>query len=215
VPFDAIIFDSDGTLVDSEHLASEALVEQAALSGVTLTVEEAVARFRGGRMADFITYVERLQGKSLPDSFERDLRKRMAAVLTTRLRPVDGALELVRSLSVPFCVASNGPRAKIELCLEVTGLLPYFKDRIFSSYEVGVFKPDPGLFMHAARSLGASPARCAVVEDSTPGIRAGLAAGMTVFALAHGLSGEPLPPQVQVVSGLRELIGRFKYGDAL
>ena len=209
MPFDAIIFDSDGTLVDSEHLASEALVEQAALSGVTLTVDEAVTRFRGGRMADFITYCERLQGKSLPDSFERDLRKRMADVLTTRLRPVDGALELVRSLSVPFCVASNGPRAKIELCLEITGLLPYFKDRIFSSYEVGVFKPDPGLFMHAARSLGASPARCAVVEDSSPGIRAGLAAGMTVFALAQGLSGEPLPPQVQVVSGLRELIGRF------
>jgi beta-phosphoglucomutase-like phosphatase (HAD superfamily) len=79
----------------------------------------------------------------------------------------------------------------------------------FSSYEVGLFKPDPGLFVHAARSLGASPARCAVVEDSAPGIQAGLAAGMTVFALVHGLSGEPLPPQVQVVSGLRELTGRF------
>jgi HAD superfamily hydrolase (TIGR01509 family) len=210
MPFDAIIFDSDGTLVDSEHLLNEVLVERAAAFGIALTLEEASARFRGGRMADSIAYLEGLQGKPLPKSFESDLRKRLAEVLTSRLHPVDGALELVRSLGVPFCVASNAPRAKIELCLEVTGLLPYFKGRIFSSYEVGLFKPDPGLFIHAARSLGASPGRCAVVEDSAPGIRAGLAAGMAVFALEQGLSGEPLPPQVQVVSGLRELIPRFE-----
>lgn len=209
MPFDAIIFDSDGTLVDSEHLLSEVLVEQAAGFGIALPLEEATARFRGGRMADSIAYLEGLQGKSLPKSFESDLRKRLAEVLTSRLHPVDGALELVRSLAVPFCVASNAPRAKVELCLEVTGLLPYFKGRIFSSYEVGLFKPDPGLFVHAARSLGVSPGRCAVVEDSAPGIRAGLAAGMAVFALEHGLSGEPLPPQVRVISGLRELIPRF------
>jgi HAD superfamily hydrolase (TIGR01509 family) len=209
VHFDAIIFDSDGTLVDSEHLLNEVLVERAAAFGIALTLEEAIVRFRGVRMADSIAYLEGLQGKSLPKSFESDLRKRLAEVLTSRLHPVDGALELVRSLGVPFCVASNAPRAKVELCLQVTGLLPYFKGRIFSSYEVGLFKPDPGLFLHAARSLGVSPGRCAVVEDSAPGIRAGLAAGMAVFALEHGLSGEPLPPQVQVISGLRELIPRF------
>lgn len=209
MPFDAIIFDSDGTLVDSEHLLNEVLVERAAAFGIALTLEEAIARFRGARMADSIAYLEGLAGKSLPKSFESDLRKRLAEVLTSRLHPVDGALELVRSLRVPFCVASNAPRAKVELCLKVTGLQPYFEDRIFSSYEVGLFKPDPGLFLHAARSLGVSPGRCAVVEDSAPGIHAGLAAGMAVFALEHGLSRAPLPPQVQVVSGLRELIPRF------
>ena len=162
-------------------------------------------------MADAIAYLEGSAGISLPKSFESDLRKRLSEVLTSRLHAVDGALELVRSLKVPFCVASNAPHAKIELCLELTGLLPYFKGRIFSSYEVGVFKPDPGLFVHAARSLGASPERCAVVEDSTPGIQAGLAAGMTVFALEHGLSGEAPAPQVHVISGLRELIPRFAH----
>jgi HAD superfamily hydrolase (TIGR01509 family) len=133
----------------------------------------------------------------------------MTEILESRLQPVDGAMELIRSLTVPFCVASNGPREKIELCLRVTGLLPYFKGRIFSAYEVGFWKPDPQLFIHAARALGASPTRCAVVEDSTPGLKAGLAAGMTVFALQSATSSEPLPPGVEAISGLRALIDRF------
>jgi HAD superfamily hydrolase (TIGR01509 family) len=128
----------------------------------------------------------------------------MAAALASGVRPIDGALELVRSLSVPFCVASSGPRDKIELSLRTTGLLPYFEGRIFSAYEVGSWKPDPELFLHAARSLGVPPARCAVVEDSIPGIQAGLAAGMNVFALSSGLLPAQIPPPVQVVSGLRE-----------
>jgi HAD superfamily hydrolase (TIGR01509 family) len=208
-PFDAIIFDSDGTLVDSEHLACETLVEHAALFDIAMTVEEVLSRFKGGRLADFTAHLEERRGRSLPTSFEHDVRKRMAEILESRLQPVDGAMELIRSLKVPFCVASNGPREKIELCLRVTGLLPYFEGRIFSAYEVGFWKPEPQLFIHAARALGASPTRCAVVEDSTPGLNAGLAAGMTVFALPSPSSSDPLPPGVEAIPGLRVLIDRF------
>jgi HAD superfamily hydrolase (TIGR01509 family) len=203
--YDAIIFDCDGTLVDSERLVNGVIVDYAAEFGLELTVEEALARFTGIRMADCVIQLEVLRGAPLPASFVPELRKRMAAALASGVRPIEGALELVGSLSMPFCVASSGPREKIELSLRMTGLLPYFEGRIFSAYEVGSWKPDPGLFLHAARSLGVPPARCAVVEDSIPGIQAGLAAGMNVFALSNGLLPSQIPSTVHVVSGLREL----------
>jgi HAD superfamily hydrolase (TIGR01509 family) len=202
--YDAIIFDCDGTLVDSERLVNGVIVDYAAEFGIALTVDEALARFTGIRMADCVMQLEVLRGAPLPASFVPELRKRMAAALASGVQPIEGALELVRSVSVPFCVASSGPREKIELSLRMTGLLPYFEGRIFSAYEVGSWKPDPGLFLHAARSLGVPPARCAVVEDSIPGIQAGLAAGMNVFALSNGLLPSQMPSPVHVVSGLRE-----------
>jgi HAD superfamily hydrolase (TIGR01509 family) len=208
--WDAIIFDCDGTLVDSERLGNEILVGYLEQFGVSLTVDEALARFHGVHMAHCIAQIEAIRGKPLPETFVPELRVRMAAAFTERLRPIAGAADLVRSLTVPYCMASSGPREKIELSLSLTGLLPLFEGAIFSSYEVGQWKPDPGLFLHAASALGVAAGRCVVIEDSLPGIRAGLAAGMTVFALqAYGR--DPLiPDQVRSVANLGELLEIFR-----
>jgi HAD superfamily hydrolase (TIGR01509 family) len=209
----AIIFDCDGTLVDSETLANEILVGLAAEHGLVLTVREAVSAFRGGSMADCVAYLEKRLGKPLPNDFVPEFRSRSSDAFRTRLLPIVGALDLVRSLaaaSFPFCVASSGPREKIELSLALTGLLPFFEGRIFSSYEVGTWKPDPGLFLHAAKTLGAVPGDCAVVEDSLPGIRAGLAAGMRVFAFQPDEQEPDIPAQVTVVKNLLELRAVFR-----
>jgi HAD superfamily hydrolase (TIGR01509 family) len=201
----AIIFDCDGTLVDSEVLANAVLVETVAEHGLVMPLAEAVALFRGRKMADCVSEIECRLGRSLPQDFVLQFRARMADAFTLRLRPVDGALDLVKSLSQPFCVASSGPREKIELSLSLTGLLPFFQSSIFSSYEVGVWKPDPGLFLHAASAMGVEPADCVVVEDSLPGIQAGLAAGMQVFAFQpHGVD-PSIPKSVTVIRHLSEL----------
>jgi HAD superfamily hydrolase (TIGR01509 family) len=205
LPYEAVIFDCDGTLVDSEHLVNEVIVEYAGKFGIQLTFEEALARFKGGKMADCVAHLESLHGAPLPSSFVTEARERIADALKSRLQPIGGALELVQSLSIPFCVASSGPRQKIELSLSVTGLLPYFQGRIFSAYEIGSWKPDPGLFLHAAQALGVRPDRCAVIEDSVPGVQAGIAAGMTVFALVDEASRSHLPAQAHPIAGLREL----------
>lgn len=201
----ATIFDCDGTLVDSETLGNEVLVEVAAQHGVALSVEEALAEFRGCRMADCVASLEARLGRALPEDFVAVFRAQMATAFRARLRPVAGALELVRSLGGPVGVASSGPRAKIELSLSLTGLLPLFEGRIYSSYEVGSWKPEPGLFLHAAGALGVAPGACRVVEDSLPGVLAGLAAGMEVFAyMPHGR--EPgIPAEVTVVERLADL----------
>jgi HAD superfamily hydrolase (TIGR01509 family) len=190
-PIDAVIFDCDGTLVDSEPILLQALADEAgALDPAASFTEGELLALKGQRMSYSMDVVARKLGRALPADFEARARARMAPVFRERLQPIPGAIELLRALKVPYCVASNGPLHKMQITLAVTGLLPLLEGRIFSAYEVGSFKPDPGLFLHAARALDVRPERCAVVEDSLPGIEAGLAAGMTVYALP---AAAPLP----------------------
>lgn len=206
---DAVLFDCDGVLVDSERVAAECIVELAARFGAGFELDEALERFTGARMSDTLRHVEERGGCRLPDDFEDALRSRMAVEFESRLEPMAGAAALVESLDVPYRVVSNGPRSKMEVTLRVAGLLEHFAGRIVSAYEVGVWKPDPGLFLHAARMLGIPPERCAVVEDSDYGIAAGVAAGMQVFALVPGERAPSMPEGVVAVSSLDELRGPF------
>lgn len=202
---DLVIFDCDGTLVDSEVVAAQAWSDHVATYGVDLTAQQALAQFRGVSMTLCLARIEELHGKPLPASFEQELRALMAQMLEQRLQPIAGALEMVQALAVPYALASNAPHHKIELCLRVTGLLPFFAGRIYSAYDVQRWKPDPSLFLFAAKSLGVDPARCAVVEDSLPGVQAGLAAGMKVIALQeHGVHPE-MPDGVSIIERLAEL----------
>lgn len=190
--FEAVIFDCDGVLVDSELLGNRIVVECAAELGVVLPLAEAVARFRGAKMADTVAFIERRLGFPLPADFTAEVRRRMAAAFEAELQPVEGIESVLRDLEVPCCVASNGPRDKMEVSLGATGLLPYFHGRIFSAYEVGSWKPAPDLFLHAARSLGVAPENCVVIEDSVLGVQAGAAAGMRVFGYAPAGEGASL-----------------------
>ena len=207
---EAVLFDCDGVLVDSERVATECIVEFAARYGARFRIEEALARFTGARMADNLRDIEERGKCTLPDDFEDELRSHMAAVFESGLEPIDGAEALVASLELPYCVVSNGPRSKMELTLRVAGLLEHFAGRIVSAYEVGVWKPDPGLFLHAARMLGTPPERCAVVEDSDYGIAAGVAAGMQVFALVPEERAGAMPGGVVPVASLAELREPFR-----
>jgi HAD superfamily hydrolase (TIGR01509 family) len=211
-PIGAVIFDCDGTLVDSEPIAAAAWAEEVRALDPPLLLHDAdLQALKGQGIAFVLDFLAQRAGRALPSDIEARARERMALAFRTRLQPIPGALELIGSLELPYCVASNGPRHKMELTLGVTGLLPWFEGRIFSAYEVGSFKPDPGLFLHAAREMGVAPQRCAVVEDSLAGIEAGLAAGMTVYALP---AAAPLPPdwaaRVQPVAGLDALARAFR-----
>jgi HAD superfamily hydrolase (TIGR01509 family) len=200
-----VIFDCDGTLVDSEPLANGAFADLLRENGVAMTGAEAIARFRGMKLATCLAEVESQTGVALPADFVAKLRARTADAFRSALKPIPGALDLVRSMAVPFGVASSGPREKIELSLSLTGLLPFFGGRIFSSYEIGSWKPDPGIFLHAADRLGAAPGDCIVVEDSLLGIEAGIAAGMRVLAFQPEQVDERIPPAATVVRSMEAL----------
>ena len=182
----AFIFDADGTLVDSEVPSMDVIHAHAQELGVNFTRAEAHRVFRGLRMAEVIAWVS-AQLSHVPegftDDFARNVRSAQAQRFHAGLQVIPGAHELLNKLTVPFCVATNGPREKVELTLGLTSLRSHFGDLIFSAYEVGFYKPDPRLFLHAAAVMGVAPQHCAVVEDSLPGIHAGLAAGMQVYSL--------------------------------
>jgi len=182
---EAIIFDCDGTLVDSLPIATEVLVEYLAELGVTLSARDVAARFGAGRLAKIIADFENFLGHQLPADFVPEFRRRRSKAVRQRLRPIEGAADLLRDLQLPIAVASNGPLEQTLLSLETTGLLQYVSGKVFSAYELDTWKPDPEIFLHAARALGVQPSRCAVVEDAIPGVEAGIAAGMTVFAFCE------------------------------
>jgi HAD superfamily hydrolase (TIGR01509 family) len=206
----AVLFDCDGTLVDSERIGVEVLLEVGLLHGADYAITPAFVdqmeeEQRGLSMLQCLRVVERRGKFTYPPDVEPLIRAQTAVAFRQRLRPIIGAVEFVRALALPFCVASSGPRAKIELSLGLTGLLPLFEGRIFSSYEIGSWKPEPDLFLHAARTLGVAPAECAVIEDSQPGVDAGIAAGMFVYALGPGRLVIPEGARAVRVGGYHDL----------
>lgn len=199
-----MIFDCDGVLVDSVGLAGEVLAAYLRDLGFDVDLPEATRRFGSGKMADYVARFETEMGRKLPANFEQELRGRRELVFKKRLRAVSGAPELVAALSVPSCVASNGPMAQIEHSLRVVGLFEQFQNRIFSAYSVRAWKPEPHLFLHAARALGAVPEDCAVIEDTELGLQAAVAAGMHAFAYFPA-GGSPAHPSVRTLRHLSEI----------
>lgn len=179
-----VIFDCDGVLVDSEPIANDVLMRLAEPYGLSLTRDEANALFTGHKLARNIADIERLLDRSLPSNFDDLFRQAERAEFENELKPIEGVAAAIDQIEMPKCVASSGPREKIELSLRLTGLLSRFEGRIFSAYEVGAWKPEPALFLQAATTLQAEPSACTVIEDSLPGIEAGMAAGMRVLAFA-------------------------------
>jgi HAD superfamily hydrolase (TIGR01509 family) len=132
--------------------------------------------------------IERHLGRNL--DWEIEFERRYQEVFERELVAVSGVVEALDRIPVPTCVASSGSHEKMEFTLGITGLFERFRGRIFSADEVEHGKPSPDVFLLAARKMGVSPMRCAVIEDSISGVTAGLAAQMAVFAFAGGVTSE-------------------------
>ena len=187
-----IIFDCDGTLVDSEHIANQIIAEMAGELGITMTGNEATATF-GGKTLDTVLYKMReLSGKEVPDDWLPRLIKKVSDSWKTELNPVNGVRELLENLNIPICVASNGKPIHVHQSLEMTGLRDFFDGNIFSASDVGVPKPAPDLFLYAARKMGFKPEQCVVIEDSISGVMAANRAKIKVYGLVKMCSAEEL-----------------------
>ncbi|MFN3150920.1 HAD-IA family hydrolase [Bremerella sp.] len=174
-----VIFDLDGTLVDSETLGSQALLDM--LPELNEPLHVISERYRGQRMANIMADVEKRLGNKLPHNFENDYREYAASRIEAELKPMPGVLAMLEKLHLARCVASSAPKPKIELALNVCGLAPFFGRDVFSCYEIGAWKPDPAIFLHAAGEMQVTVERCIVVEDSDVGVSAAVAAGMQVL----------------------------------
>jgi len=179
--FALVIFDCDGVLVDSELITNRVFAAVLAELGLPLTLEFMFENFVGRSMQHCWEQVGRMLGKEVPPHWQHEFQLRTAAALTAEVQAVPGIEAVLDSLDVPYCVASSGSHEKMATTLSATGLLPRLRGRIFSAADVARGKPAPDLFLHAAASCGVQPDGCAVIEDSAPGVAAGVAAGMTVY----------------------------------
>ncbi|MFJ8078137.1 HAD family hydrolase [Streptomyces sp. NPDC096176] len=186
-PIELVIFDCDGVLVDSERICVEVDAMIMADLGVAFTEAEIIERFVGSSTEVYTAAVEERLGRRLEKDWQKRYEHLYDAALATRLTAVDGVAEALSVLTAPVCVASNGQHDGIRRSLRITGLEEHFEGRVFSAADVPRGKPAPDLFLHAARSMGVEPDRCAVIEDSAYGVQAARAAGMRAFGYCGGL----------------------------
>ncbi|MFM0728454.1 HAD family phosphatase [Paraburkholderia strydomiana] len=184
-PFDAVLFDCDGVLVDSEPITNRVLTDMLGELGWQLSVEETMRIFVGKAVKDEATLIEARTGFAIDADWLMQFRARRNTALDSELQAIPGAASAVRSLHTALngriAVASGADRIKVELQLAKAGILDCFEGRIFSGHETPRSKPFPDVYLAAAAGLGVDPKRCAVVEDTVTGATAGVASGATVF----------------------------------
>src|SRR5919109_2529312 len=187
-PFELVIFDCDGVLVDSERLAVRVDVQVLAELGWALSEAEVIDRFMGRSDAFMTSEIEAYLGRPLIPGWDGRFQQLYRDVFAAELKPVDGIVEALDQLTLSTCVASSGTHERMRYTLGLTGLHDRFAGRIFSVTEVPRGKPEPDLFLYAAKRMGVDPAACVVVEDSQYGVAAARAAGMLALGFAGGLT---------------------------
>ncbi len=173
-----LIFDCDGTLVDSELICNLGLEIQLREYNIETSANDMMKKYRGGKLAEILKSIEEEHNIVLKDNFVKNYRELIELLFEKKLTACEGVNEMLQNIDLPICVASSGPTKKINKALSITGLKKYFNENIYSSYEINSWKPDPEIFLHAAKEMGFYPNECLVIEDSMKGIQAGLAANM-------------------------------------
>lgn len=187
-----VIFDCDGVLVDTEKTGNGILLSMAAEYGFKMKIEDAYRHFNGRNLKECFLHIENAIAKKLPEDFEATYRKKSFEAFKTQVKPMKGVVCFIEKLKIPYCVASSDPVDKIRLNLEVAGLLAKFENKIFSSYQINSWKPDPGIFLHAAKQMGFEVKDCIVIEDSKAGVISGISGGFKVYGFANGYNNDDL-----------------------
>ena len=175
----AVIFDCDGVLVDSETISARIWAEEVARYGYTLTPREFARRFAGRPAADTAKLLNQAAPRKLPDDFARVTDEKVASLYANELDTVFGIEDLIEALGdIPKAVASSSGISKLRQGLVVTNLSRSFMPHVYSAEQVQRGKPAPDLFLFAAEKLDIAPAHCLVIEDSIAGVHAAKSAGM-------------------------------------
>ena len=195
--FDAVLFDCDGVLVDSEGITNGVLREMLADLGWKLEPRECMRIFLGKAVKDEQALIEARTGQPLTEEWFVRFRERRNERLLAGVQPIRNALQAVGAISDAFqgriACCSGADRWKVEMQLAKCGLLPYFEGRIYSGHEMPRSKPAPDVYLAAMPPLGVVPGRCAVIEDTVTGVTAGIAAGTTVFGYSPPEAGHDGP----------------------
>jgi HAD superfamily hydrolase (TIGR01509 family) len=197
--FEAVLFDCDGVLVDSEPITNGVLRQMLNEAGWALSQAECMQLFIGKAVRDERARIELETRRPLTEDWMRAFYARRDARLRAELQTVSGALDAVIAAHTHtagrIACASGADRPKVVMQIGMAGMQPYFEDRIFSGHDQPRSKPAPDVYLAAAANLKADPKRCLVIEDTATGAHAGIAAGATVWGYCpegHGRAFEGL-----------------------
>jgi HAD superfamily hydrolase (TIGR01509 family) len=195
--FDAVLFDCDGVLVDSEGITNGVLRDMLEELGWKMDQAECMRLFVGKAVKDEQALIEARTGKAMAEEWFVRFRERRNEGLVARVEAIPHAVAAVAQISDRYqgriACCSGADRFKVELQLRKCGLMQYFEGRVFSGHETPRSKPFPDVYLAAMEPLGVLPERCAVVEDTVTGVRAGVAAGATVFGYSPPEAGHDAP----------------------
>jgi HAD superfamily hydrolase (TIGR01509 family) len=196
VKFEAVLFDCDGVLVDSETITNSVLRDMLEERGWAMTLQQCMDFFVGLAVVDKRADIEARTGLPLSPEWLLAFRERRNAALLADIQPIPHIHQAVQQVHQAtggrIACASGADRFKVEMMLQQVGLAPYFAGNIFSGHEMPRSKPHPDVYLAAAAHLGVQPGRCAVVEDTVAGVTAGVAAGAAVFGYAPAGDGQAL-----------------------
>ncbi|MBL5945361.1 6-phosphogluconate phosphatase [Enterobacter asburiae] len=204
---EAVFFDCDGTLVDSEIICSRAYVTMFQEFGITLELEEVFKRFKGVKLYEIIDIINEEHGVDLAKAdLEPVYRAEVARLFDSELEVISGANALLDAMTVPICVVSNGPVSKMQHSLGKLEMLHHFPEKLFSGYDIQRWKPDPALMFHAAKAMNVNVENCILVDDSSAGAQSGIDAGMEVFYFCADPHNKPIVhPNVTTFTDLAQL----------
>ena len=212
---EAVLFDCDGVLVDSEPITNGVLCDMLNEAGWALSSAECMRLFIGKTVRSEAARIQAHTGRPLTDAWMADFYARRNARLQAELQPIEGALAAVQAvharLGGRIACASGADRQKVEMQLAQVGMAPYFAGHVFSGHDMPATKPAPDVYLAAAAAVGVPPARCLVLEDTVTGVTAGVAAGCVVLGFSPTPEGHGSPAQLRA-AGAQDVITRM---DAL
>jgi HAD superfamily hydrolase (TIGR01509 family) len=205
-PF-AILYDCDGTLIDSEMIAGEVCSAALASLGVTMDARTFIARYAGVPAAQTWEMLVAEYHLTLPEGFNADVNTQIHRRLAEELEAIPGTAEAVMAIGGNRAVASSTGLYHLTKNLEKTGLAPLFAPHIYSASQVARGKPAPDVFLFAASQIGADPAETIVIEDSVAGVTAARRAGMHVIGFTGANHGAPDLPTRLAAAGAISVVG--------
>lgn len=191
-----VILDCDGVLIDSEVISAQMLIDQLAWLGVRIDLAYVARNFLGRSYPTVMETIRREFQLDLTPDFEEDYRNRLLAAFEDHLTIMPGVADFLENLSLPVAVATSSSPRRVEMSLRRVGLWERLGPVTYTASLVPNGKPAPDLFLHVASAMAVAPQDCIVIEDSLPGLQAGLAAGMQVWHFVGGSHMKPTFPEV-------------------